>query len=124
MDKRTVEARKKVGSVTCGLMYPQHLCLLQVGEVHVVESVRRNRVTGSLIGSDGSASMHGEHVELYSEEESSTGEEEEEEEEEEEVVVETYDLPESIENRPPTAGTLPLLQFVEDNKQDLVISKK
>lgn len=117
-------ARKKVGSVTCGLMYPQHFCLLQVGEVHVVESVRRNRVTGSLIGSDGSASMHGEHVELYSEEESSTGEEEEEEEEEEEVVVETYDLPESIENRPPTAGTLPLLQFVEDIKQNLVISKK
>ena len=87
-----------------------------------MESVRRNRVTGSLIGSDGSASMHGEHVELYSEEESSTGEEEEEEEEEEEVVVETaYDLPESIENRPPTTGILTLLQLVEANKQDLVI---
>ena len=81
----------------------------QVGEVNVVESVRRSRVTGSLVGSDGSASMHGEHVELYSEEESSTGEEEEEEEEEEEVVVETYDLPESIENRPPTAGKVPWL---------------
>lgn len=76
----------------------------------MVESVRRNRVTGSLVGSDGSASMHGEHVGLYSEEESSTGEEEEEEEEEEEVVVETYDLPESIENRPPTSGTLSLVQ--------------
>ena len=97
--------------------------MFQVGEVPVVESVRRNRVTGSLIGSDGSASMHGEHVELYSEEESSTGEEEEEEEEEEEVVVETYDLPDSIENRPPTAGILPLLRLVEDNKQDLVISE-
>ena len=72
--------------------------------MNVVESVRRSRVTGSLVGSDGSASMHGEHVELYSEEESSTGEEEEEEEEEEEVVVETYDIPESIENRPPTGG--------------------
>lgn len=79
----------------------------QVGEVNVVESVRRSRVTGSLVGSDGSASMHGEHVELYSEEESSTGEEEEEEEEEEEVVVETYDIPESIENRPPTGGVDP-----------------
>ena len=82
----------------------------QVGEVHVVESVRRNRVTGSLIGSDGSASMHGEHVELYSEEESSTGEEEEEEdEEEEEGTVEhgdndTVQPTDSLESRPPTAG--------------------
>ena len=77
--------------------------------MNVVESVRRSRVTGSLVGSDGSASMHGEHVELYSEEESSTGEEEEEEEEEEEVVVETYDIPESIENRPPTGGKVSTL---------------
>lgn len=81
----------------------------QVGEAHIVESVRRNRVTGSLIGSDGSASMHGEHVELYSEEESSTGEEEEEDEEEEEEVVEhgehdSAQPAESLDNRPPTAA--------------------
>lgn len=78
--------------------------------MHVVESVRRNRVTGSLIGSDGSASMHGEHVELYSEEESTTGEEEEEEDEEEEEEVaehgenDAVQAAESLDNRPPTAG--------------------
>ena len=54
--------------------------------------------------------MHGEHVELYSEEESSTGEEEEEEdEEEEEEAVEhgdndTVQPADSLESRPPTAG--------------------
>ena len=83
--------------------------------MHVVESVRRSRVTGSLIGSDGSASMHGEHVELYSEEESSTGEEEEEDdEEEEEEVVEhgdhdTVQPADNLENRPPTAGIIVLI---------------
>lgn len=89
--------------------YKESFHFYQVGEVHVVESVRRNRVPGSLIGSDGSASMHGEHVELYSEEESSTGEEEDEEDdEEEEEVVEHAEhdtvQPESIDNRPSTAG--------------------
>ncbi|KAK2568064.1 E3 ubiquitin-protein ligase UBR5 [Acropora cervicornis] len=85
----------------------------QVGEVPVVESVRRNRVPGSLIGFDGSAAgVHGEHVELYSEEESSTGEEEEEEddEEEEEEVAEhgdneTVQHGDALENRPSTAGS-------------------
>ncbi|XP_068706016.1 E3 ubiquitin-protein ligase UBR5-like [Montipora foliosa] len=84
----------------------------QVGEVPVVESVRRNRVPGSLIGYDGSGNVTGEHVELYSEEESSTGEEEEEEdddEEEEEEVVEhvdhdTVQQADSLDNRPPIAG--------------------
>lgn len=89
----------------------------QVGEVPVVESVRRNRVPGSLIGFDGSAAgVHGEHVELYSEEESSTGEEEEEEddEEEEEEVAEhgdneTVQHGDALENRPSTAGTRMIL---------------
>ena len=56
--------------------------------------------------------MHGEHVELYSEEDSSTGEEEEEEEEEEdEEVMErgaehdaSQPTAESLDNRPSTAG--------------------
>lgn len=48
-----------------------------VGEVE--SAVRRNRIPGSIVGSD-SASL-GEHGEFYSEEESSTGEDDEEEEE-------------------------------------------
>ena len=95
-------------------MTTNYLSCFQVGEAHIVENVRRNREPGSLIGSDGSAaSMHGEHVELYSEEDSSTGEEEEEEEEDEEdeEVMEhgtehdaSQPTVESVDNRPPTAG--------------------
>lgn len=97
--------------MTC--MTTNYLSCFQVGEAHIVENVRRNRVPGSLIGSDGSAaSMHGEHVELYSEEDSSTGEEEEEEEDEEdEEVMEhgaehdaSQPTAESLDNRPSTAG--------------------